>query len=182
MVIVLGGAIVVRDIDVYPWRGRDRRHPAAHGQPAPAAGPVPRCAADGRRAWRLRGAAARQGDWPGTAVTEGSLRKLTTAASGWAGLADLAWRGLRSAARRSAVGIHVDDATPPHQAYSVRPTALALRFHPEVERTAPNRLALTWARPNESDDTAKRSRVSFDIEPKGVVPALQERVARVPSR
>jgi uncharacterized protein YndB with AHSA1/START domain len=36
-----------------------------------------------------------------------------------------------------------------------------------VESTAPRRLALTWARPNESGDRAKHSRVSFDVEPKG---------------
>jgi uncharacterized protein YndB with AHSA1/START domain len=36
-----------------------------------------------------------------------------------------------------------------------------------VESTPARRLVYTWARPNESDDETKHSRVSFDIEPKG---------------
>jgi uncharacterized protein YndB with AHSA1/START domain len=36
-----------------------------------------------------------------------------------------------------------------------------------IESSAPHRLALTWSRPNESDDKTRQSRVSFDIEPKG---------------
>jgi uncharacterized protein YndB with AHSA1/START domain/DNA-binding transcriptional ArsR family regulator len=36
-----------------------------------------------------------------------------------------------------------------------------------VESTPPSRLILTWARPTEAEDTAKHSRVTFDIEPQG---------------
>jgi uncharacterized protein YndB with AHSA1/START domain len=36
-----------------------------------------------------------------------------------------------------------------------------------VETTPPRRLVFTWARPKEAEDTAKHSRVSFDIEPYG---------------
>jgi len=34
-----------------------------------------------------------------------------------------------------------------------------------VEITPPRRLVFTWARPGDADDTAKHSRVAFDIEP-----------------
>jgi uncharacterized protein YndB with AHSA1/START domain len=34
-----------------------------------------------------------------------------------------------------------------------------------VESTPPQRLVVSWARPNEADDTSKHSRVTFDIEP-----------------
>lgn len=34
-----------------------------------------------------------------------------------------------------------------------------------VETDPPRHLVISWARPNEVDDSAKRSRVSFDIEP-----------------
>lgn len=36
-----------------------------------------------------------------------------------------------------------------------------------IETSAPHRLVFSWARPNEADDAAKHSRVSFDIEPYG---------------
>jgi uncharacterized protein YndB with AHSA1/START domain len=36
-----------------------------------------------------------------------------------------------------------------------------------IESSPAHRLAYTWARPNEVDDEATASRVSFDIEPKG---------------
>ena len=36
-----------------------------------------------------------------------------------------------------------------------------------VETTPPRRLVFTWARPSEADDTARHSRVTFDIEPYG---------------
>lgn len=36
-----------------------------------------------------------------------------------------------------------------------------------VESNPPRRLVLTWARPKESADDAKHSRVAFDIEPQG---------------
>lgn len=36
-----------------------------------------------------------------------------------------------------------------------------------VESAPPKRLVITWARPSEIDETAKHSRVAFDIEPYG---------------
>ena len=36
-----------------------------------------------------------------------------------------------------------------------------------VESSPPRRLVLTWARPNEAEDDAKHSRVTFEIEPHG---------------
>lgn len=36
-----------------------------------------------------------------------------------------------------------------------------------VESTPPRRLVYTWARPNDADDEAKHSRVTWDIEPHG---------------
>jgi len=36
-----------------------------------------------------------------------------------------------------------------------------------VESTAPRRLVLTWARPEDADNADKNSRVTFDIEPQG---------------
>lgn len=36
-----------------------------------------------------------------------------------------------------------------------------------VESERPRRLVITWARPNEVDDAAKNSRVTFEIEPQG---------------
>lgn len=41
-----------------------------------------------------------------------------------------------------------------------------------VESTPPSRLVLTWARPQEAEDTAKHSRVTFDIEPQGAIVRL----------
>jgi uncharacterized protein YndB with AHSA1/START domain len=36
-----------------------------------------------------------------------------------------------------------------------------------VESVPPKRLVVTWARPSEADDTARHSRVTFEIEPQG---------------
>jgi uncharacterized protein YndB with AHSA1/START domain len=36
-----------------------------------------------------------------------------------------------------------------------------------LESTPPRRLVLTWARPEDADDSEKHSRVTFDIEPQG---------------